>query len=60
MKEETKIEAGGKITWGQLKNILESSGINDEDEIDRIDLGWGEPKHIKVKYDEVFGWQIFL
>jgi hypothetical protein len=60
MKEETENESGGKITWGQLKHILESSGISDEDEIDRIDLGWGDPQQIKIEYDEIFGWQIFL
>lgn len=60
MSEQVKVDNRGKVTWGDLKQALEQAGVQDHDEIDRIDLGWGNPNHIKVVHDDDFGWQIFL
>ena len=50
----------GKITWGELKKLLEQAGINESDEIDAIDISWGSIDDVKCEKDEDFGWQIHL
>ncbi len=50
----------GKLTWGEVKALLEEAGIRDEDEIDRIDISWGSPEELECVYDEDFGWRITL
>ncbi len=49
-----------KLTWGQLKNLLESAGILNDDEIDTISISWGKIEEMEIKKDEIFGWQIYL
>ncbi len=49
-----------KLTWGELKRRLEAAGVRDEDEIDRIDISWGNPEAIECVHDEDFGWRIIL
>jgi len=50
----------GKITWGELKKLIEKNGIADDGQIDRIDIAWGNANEIEISYDEDFGWQIYL
>ena len=57
MEEHTQQK--DKITWGDLKTVLERSGIRDCDEIDHIELGWGSPDQIHVEHDDVYGWQVY-
>jgi len=49
-----------KLTWGQLKDLLESAGILNEDEIDTISISWGKIEEMEIKKDDIFGWQIYL
>lgn len=60
MTQNEKSNPIGKLTWGDLKLILENAGIADKDELDRIDISWGTPDEIEVTKDEDFGWQIYL
>lgn len=48
----------GKITWGELKKLAEQAGIQDSDEIDAIDISWGDIEEVECNKDEDFGWQI--
>ena len=50
----------GKVTWGELKKLVEQSGVTDHDEMDRIDIAWGNVDEIKISFDDDFGWQIYL
>jgi len=50
MQPTLKMEQNGKITWGELKKLIEENGVAEDDEIDRID----------ISYDDDFGWQIYL
>ena len=50
----------GKITWGELKQLAETMGVQDNDEIDAIDISWGSIEDVKCEKDEDFGWQIRL
>lgn len=50
----------GKITWGELKQLAEQMGIQDNDEIDAIDISWGSIEDVSCTKDEDFGWQIRL
>jgi len=58
MKKNQK--TGEKITWGELKKLVETYGVVDNDEIDLIDVSWGNPDKLKVKLDDDFGWKISL
>lgn len=49
-----------KITWKQFKNLVENAGVKDDEEIDSIDVAWGDEKDFEIKYDDDFGWQITL
>ena len=60
MQQANNIDECGKITWGELKRIIEKSGIKDSDEIDRLDIAWGNIEDINVSYDDDYGWQIYL
>jgi len=51
--DETK-----KMTWKQIKNLIESAGVSEDDEIDCIEISWGTPEQIKLTKDKDFGWQI--
>ena len=49
-----------KLTWREIKDLIEKSGVNDADEIDEIDISWGNAKNFKCEKDEDFGWKIHL
>lgn len=57
---KTRPKTGEKITWGELKKLVEFHGVVDNDEIDLIDVSWGNPDKLKVKLDDDFGWKISL
>lgn len=60
MQEASKVETSGKITWGELKQLVEKTGISENDEIDRIDIAWGSIDELKISYDDDYGWQVYL
>lgn len=60
MDEAIKMRHSGKVTWGELKKMMDKAGVNDEDEIDRIDLSWGSHEEITIEWDDDFGWQVYL
>jgi len=49
-----------KITWSQFKILAEQAGIKDDDEIDSIDVAWGDIEDFEINQDDDFGWQIRL
>lgn len=49
-----------KLTWQELKRLIESSGVQAEDEIDKIDISWGSVEEFECQKDEDFGWRIVL
>ena len=49
-----------KLTWQELKNLIESSGVQADDEIDKIDISWGSIEELECNKDEDFGWRIIL
>ena len=49
-----------KLTWQELKNLIESYGVQADDEIDKIDISWGSIEELECRKDEDFGWQIRL
>ena len=60
MAENKIFEKSGKVTWGDFKKLIEEAGVKDCDEIDRIDVSWGNIKELKIIHDDDFGWQVFL
>ena len=49
-----------KLTWDEIKKLIENSGVKPDDEIDRIDISWGSLDSFECKQDEIFGWRIIL
>lgn len=49
-----------KLTWAEFKARVEALGVAESDEIDFIDVSWGEPEAVHCQKDEDFGWQISL
>ncbi len=49
-----------KLTWYELKRLIESAGVQGDDEIDKIDISWGSIEELECRKDEDFGWQIRL
>ena len=49
-----------KMTWSELKRLIEEAGVKDNDEIDKIDISWGSSEHFECRKDEDFGWRIIL
>lgn len=49
-----------KLTWKELKELIEKSGVRPEDEIDRIDISWGSLEDFECNKDDIFGWRIIL
>jgi hypothetical protein len=49
-----------KLTWKEFKELCEQKGIQDSDELDIIDISWGDTQYFEAKKDEDFGWQITL
>ncbi len=49
-----------KITWGEFKEYCYRAGVRDSDEIDCIDVSWGDIEELQCRKDVDFGWQITL
>lgn len=49
-----------KMTWKELLQLIEKSGVKPDDEIDRIDISWGSQEDFECTKDEIFGWRIIL
>lgn len=49
-----------KITWGEFKKLLGEAGVKDDDEIDGIDVSWGNTDEFVCYKDEDFGWIVRL
>lgn len=49
-----------KLTWQEVKKMVEKSGVKDNDEIDRIDISWGKLEEFECNKDDDFGWRIQL
>jgi len=49
-----------KLTWKQFVDLCDKAGIKEQDEIDSIDISWGEPEYFECHQDEITGWQITL
>ena len=49
-----------KLTWQEIKVLIESAGVQANDEIDKIDISWGASEELECRKDEDFGWQIRL
>jgi len=49
-----------KMTWAELKKLIEAAGVKDNDEIDKIDISWGSIKYFECLKDDDFGWRIIL
>ena len=47
-----------KMTWREVREVIENAGVKDEDEIDCIEISWGTAEQLKLTKDEDFGWQI--
>jgi len=60
MRELQNNDHDGKVTWGELKRLIESVGITDTDTLDRIDIAWGSAEEITISCDDDYGWQIYL
>lgn len=60
MQTAIEFENSGKVTWGELKRLIEKRGVSDNDEIDRIDIAWGCAEEIIIIHDDDYGWQIYL
>ena len=49
-----------KLTWGEIRAMIEAAGVKPADEIDKIDVSWGSVDEFTCNKDDVFGWQIRL
>lgn len=49
-----------KISWKEFKDLVENAGVKNDDEIDSIDVAWGDAHDFEITYDADFGWQITL
>ena len=49
-----------KITWGELRELCEKSGVQDNDHIDVIEVAWGSADRLVCEKDEDFGWQVTM
>ena len=49
-----------KMTWNEIKDLIEASGVKPDDEIDRIDISWGSLEEFDCSKDDIFGWRIIL
>lgn len=47
-----------KMTWREIRDVIERAGVKDNDEIDCIEISWGRPDQLSLTKDEDFGWQI--
>ena len=53
-------EGQEKLTWKELKQLIEAAGVQDDDEIDSVDISWGDADQFEARKDDDFGWQIRL
>jgi hypothetical protein len=60
MAQASEDPTTNKLTWKQFKELCEQQGIKDDDELDTIDISWGDLEYFEAKRDEDFGWQITL
>lgn len=49
-----------KLTWEEIKRLIEAAGVQADDEIDKIDISWGSIEELDCSKDEDFGWRIIL
>lgn len=49
-----------KLTWKDFVELCQKAGIRDQDEIDTIDISWGDATYFECTWDDDFGWQISL
>ncbi len=49
-----------KLTWLQFLELCKKAGIKENDEIDSIDISWGELDYFECVQDDITGWQISL
>lgn len=59
MPTKTKLNEH-KLTWQEIKQLIEESGVKPDDEIDRIDISWGSIEEFECNKDDIFGWRIIL
>jgi hypothetical protein len=60
MAQKTVTTNSTKLTWKEFKELCEKKGVQDSDELDSIDISWGDIEYFECKKDEDFGWQISL
>jgi hypothetical protein len=60
MAQKTLMMNASKLTWKQFKELCEQKGVRDDDELDSIDISWGDVEYFECRKDEDFGWQITL
>lgn len=58
MQPSNKSKPAPKITWGELRQLMQQAGVQDDDEIDCIEISWGTADQLNFVRDEDFGWQI--
>lgn len=58
LSDKTFNQPDHKFTWAEVRNMIESAGVKDDDEIDCIEISWGTTEQVKLKKDNDFGWQI--
>lgn len=49
-----------KLTWREIKEVIEAAGVKGDDEIDKIEISWGKLEELLCTQDDDFGWQIRL
>lgn len=49
-----------KLTWKEFLDLCREAGIREDDEIDFIDISWGDSGYFECQWDDDFGWQISL
>jgi hypothetical protein len=60
MKQQADPQGECKLTWKEVKELVEAAGVQDDDEIDDIDISWGDVAEFECIKDEVFGWKVRL
>jgi hypothetical protein len=60
MKQQSISRGEQKLTWKEIKDLIEAAGVKDNDEIDDIDISWGDVAELEIEKDEVFGWKVRL
>ena len=58
MTQAKQADVKNKMTWREIREVIESAGVRDDDEIDCIEISWGTSEQLVLTKDEDFGWQI--